>query len=287
LERCIAALRDGLGPDDELHVVSGPHPCHPGAARNLGVAHAKGDVLVFVDADVEVRGDALARFRAAFEQDPTLSATFGSYDDEPGEDGVVSSFRNLLHHHVHQGAAGEASTFWTGLGAVRRSAFENVGGFDPELRYLEDVDLGMRLAAKGHRIVLDPWVQGKHLKRWSLVEMTRTDFTGRALPWIDLVLRHRHSSSVLNLGWRHRLSAVAAAVAVVSVVAGRIRVALAAVVALVALNRDFYTLLARKLGLRGAGIGVALHGLHHLTGLAALPIGLARHFGRRGIVNER
>src|SRR5205807_8681242 len=63
------------------------------------------------------------------------------------------------------------STFWAGLGAVRRDAFEAVGGFDAE-RYLvpsvEDIDLGARLATTGHRIELDPAVQGTHLKAWSL-----------------------------------------------------------------------------------------------------------------------
>jgi glycosyltransferase involved in cell wall biosynthesis len=277
LDRCVNAIRAGLRPDDELHVVTDPARCHPGVARNRGAERTTGDVLVFVDADVEVRGDALDRFRAAFEQDAKLAATFGSYDDAPAEDGVVSAFRNLLHHHVHQRSSGKATTFWTGLGAIRRTAFDAVGGFDPNLRYLEDIDLGMRLSADGYRIVLQPGIQGKHLKHWSLWEMVRTDFVGRGIPWVELLLRHRHSTTVLNLGWRHRLSALAAVSGAFALLGGRVRTALGAAVALVSLNREFYALLLRRLGFAGAAVGVVLHALHHVVGIAAVPVALVRH----------
>ena len=132
---------------------------------------ASGDVLVFIDADIEIHPDAFSRIRRAFTADPGLAALFGSYDDSPEAEGVVSVFRNLLHHHVHQSAAGPATTFWGGIGAVRRDAFERVGGFDQE-RFaepsVEDIELGMRLTAAGAHILLDPDVQGKHLKRWTL-----------------------------------------------------------------------------------------------------------------------
>ena len=70
--------------------------------------------------------DALARVRAAFADDPGLTAVFGSYDDAP-PGGTVAAFRNLLHHHVHHRGAGPASTFWSGLGAIRRDAFLAAG----------------------------------------------------------------------------------------------------------------------------------------------------------------
>ena len=132
---------------------------------------------MFIDADIEIHGDAFVRIRAAFADDPGLVALFGSYDDRPAAPGVVSVFRNLLHHHVHQTSAGPATTFWGGIGAVRREAFESLGGFD-ENRYavpaVEDIELGMRLTAAGARIILDPAIQGTHLKRWTLAQMMRT-----------------------------------------------------------------------------------------------------------------
>ena len=167
LDRCLAAIRAGENAPDELIVVDGPPDAGPAEARNDGARRAVGDVVVFVDADVEVHSDAFARVRAAFDGDPALTAVFGSYDDAPFAPGIVSEFRNLLHHHVHHESAGEATTFWAGLGAVRRDAFLEAGGFDAEqypVPSIEDVELGLRLAAAGARIRLDPSVRGKHLK---------------------------------------------------------------------------------------------------------------------------
>jgi GT2 family glycosyltransferase len=272
LERCVAAL---AGADEVVVVESSPGP-GPAAARNEGAARATGDVLVFVDADVVVHPDALGRIRRAFNADPELAALFGSYDDEPEHPGVVSGFRNLLHHHVHQTAAGLATTFWAGLGAIRRDAFEAAGGFDAA-RYphpsVEDIDLGMRVAAAGGRIRLDPDVLGTHLKRWTLAGMLHTDFARRGVPWVELLLDGSGGSTALNLGWRHRLSALAVLAAVA---ARRRRVVAASVVALVALNIDFYALLLRRRGPVHAAAGVGLHALHHLAGIAAVPTAIVR-----------
>lgn len=277
LAACRFALLSGDSAPDELVVVEEPVEANAARARNLGASRAKGDVLVFVDADVEVRPDAIARIRAAFAGDPTLTALFGSYDDAPSAPGVVSAFRNLLHHHVHQEAPGPATTFWTGLGAVRRNAFEAVGGFDESVRMMEDIDLGMRLAAGGARIELDPTVQGTHLKSWTLWEMVRTDFRDRGIPWVQLLLRHRGSTTALNLGWRHRLSALVAVAGAVAVLCRRPFAALGAAAALVTLNRPFYRLLLRRRGPAEASVGVVLHALHHLASVASVPVGVLLH----------
>jgi Glycosyl transferase family 21 len=284
LERCLAAIRAAREPPDQLIAVTDPQLSSAAAARNAGGDRAGADVLVFIDSDVVVHADAFQRLRRAFAADPELSAIFGSYDERPEARGVVSSFRNLLHHHVHQTAAGRATTFWCGLGAVRRRDFERVGGFDARLSSMEDIDLGLRLASRGARIVLDPDLQGTHLKRWGLREMVRADFAARGMPWVALLLRQRSTGSraapdappparALNLSWRHRLSALASLVGVAALLLGRPRAALSAVAALLALNRAFYALLARRAGVRGLAAGVVLHVLHHLIALAAVPAG--------------
>jgi len=121
-ERCLDAIRRAMGPADELWVIEDPLRVSPAAARNDGAGRSGKAVLVFVDTDVAVHPDALDRLRLRFAADPQLDALFGSYDDVPTEPGTVSQFRNLLHHHVYQAAGGDASTFWAGLGAVRRDA---------------------------------------------------------------------------------------------------------------------------------------------------------------------
>ncbi len=184
-------------------------PRGPGCARNIGARHAHGDVVVFVDADVVVAPDTLALIDARM-QDRSIGAVFGSYDAYPSAPGTISQYRNLLHHYVHHENPGEASTFWAGCGAIRRTAFLAVGGFD-ERRFprpqIEDIELGYRLRAMGETIILDPHVQGKHLKRWTLQGMIRTDLRERAIPWMHLLIERREilSTGPLNLRWRQKV----------------------------------------------------------------------------------
>ncbi|MDQ4040546.1 MAG: glycosyltransferase family 2 protein, partial [Actinomycetota bacterium] len=207
LERCRAAIAAaGEGPE-EVIVVREPATGFPSVARNAGARHASGDVLVFVDADVAVRPDAFVRIRRAFAADPELTALFGAYDDAPAAPGVVPGFRYLLHHHIHREAAGPATTFWSGLGAVRRERFLDCGGFDEGRLWMEDVEFGLRLSATGGRILLDPEVQGTHLKSLTLRQMLVSDLRSRGVPWVILMLHRRERSTTLNLAWRHRAGA--------------------------------------------------------------------------------
>lgn len=284
LDRCLEAIRSGSSPPDELMVITEPRGAGPALARNQGASRADADVLVFVDADVLVHPDAIARIRAAFAADPSLTALFGSYDDSPEAPGAISGFRNLLHHHVHQAAAGRAMTFWAGLGAVRRDAFLAAGGFDAE-RYpvpsIEDIELGIRLSANGARIVLDPEVQGTHLKGWTLAGMLRTDLVHRGIPWVGVLLEPGASRETLNLGWRHRVSAAASLVGVAGIALRRPRMAAIGLVALVLLNRSLYALVWRRRGPLEAVAAVPIHGAHHLVGVVAALVGLATHGRRR------
>lgn len=280
LERCLRAIEEGDRPPDELVVQREPLGTGPAAARNAASAKTAADVLVFVDSDVEVGATALARIEQHFHDDPGLAAVFGSYDDDPADPGLASRYRNLLHHHVHSGAAGEAETFWAGLGAVRRNAFEAAGRFDAD-RYprasVEDIELGMRLRRQGARILLDPGIRGRHLKRWTAASMVATDFGRRGVPWMRLLLRDGSGSTALNLGWRRRLSAATSVALLASLLARRPRGAAAALLANLALDRNLYALLARRGGPRLLAAGIGLHQLHQLCAAASVPAAFLLH----------
>ncbi len=277
LARCLAAL-EHTGEDLELRVVAEPAGSGPAAARNRGATGAGGEILVFVDSDVEVHPDALRRLREALEADPGLDAVFGAYDERPAVRSHVSRFRNLLHHHIHVSSPGPAETFWAGLGAIRRDAFEASGGFD-DRRYprpsIEDVELGMRMRAAGARIELVPAARGTHLKRWTLRSMLHTDFAARGVPWVTLLLERGGAERSLNLGLRQRAAAAGAVLVVAAALARRPWLVAGALAAMAAPNTRFYALLVRTGGPRLALAGVALHLAHHLAAVASVPAGLA------------
>ncbi len=189
---------------------TGNRPVGPGQARNLGAHAARAPLVCFVDADVVVRRDTLAQMVALFDEDPGLAAAFGSYDDQPHAPGVLSQYRNLLHHFVHQHARDEASTFWAGCGAVRRQLFLSLGGFDPayDRPSIEDIELGYRIVASGHRIRLAKHVQVTHLKRWTFWGILKTDVRDRAAPWTALIQRTGRAPNDLNLDRASRISAL-------------------------------------------------------------------------------
>ncbi len=180
----------------------------PAAARNAGARQALHPYLFFIDADVCVHPSTIRQGVEVLAGSPSIDALFGSYDQSPGARNVVSQYRNLLHHYVHQGANREAFTFWSGCGAIKRSVFLEVGGFNTGYEHasIEDIDLGARLRKAGRRVVLVKEIQAQHLKKWTLLGMIETDVLKRAIPWTLLLLREGHLPNDLNLKSSQRLS---------------------------------------------------------------------------------
>lgn len=195
-----------------VRVIRLDQQCGPALARNHGVQAARGDVIFFTDADVLLHPDAIGKAAAALQSDTELAAVFGCYDDQPANPSFISQYRNLFHHWVHQTGAREASTFWTGCGAIRRNIFIEQGGFSQDFRRpsIEDIELGMRLRRSGYRICLLKDMLGKHMKQWKLWNMVRTDVFQRAIPWMMLVLRDGKPANNLNLDYKSRAATLLA-----------------------------------------------------------------------------
>jgi glycosyltransferase involved in cell wall biosynthesis len=192
----------------------------PGAARNLGATHATGTYLWFVDSDVVVADDA-ARILLSTLVATGAAAVIGSYDDRPAAGNFLSQYKNLVHHYYHHRGKAQASTFWGGCGAVERELFLRLGGFDAKrFRYpsIEDIEFGYRIGDAGGRIVLEPRLQGKHLKEWRFVNLVHTEVFRRALPWTRLMLERKDVTNDLNLGWGERARAVLALVTIAATV---------------------------------------------------------------------
>lgn len=256
----------------------------PARARNLGAEAASGDILFFIDADVTIAADTLSGVIVAFQQQPGLAALIGSYDDAPGAPNFLSQYKNLFHHYTHQSGFEEASTFWGACGAIRRDIFLKIGGFDERYRYpsVEDIELGYRLKRAGYRIQLCKSVQVKHLKRWEFSSLLRAEFFFRALPWSELIWRHRQFVNDLNLKVSSRISLlltygllIALGVAIWRPEAWII-VTLFSLLLLL-LNLPVYRFFQRKRGLGFAIRVIPWHWFYFLYGGLAFAIGTCRY----------
>jgi cellulose synthase/poly-beta-1,6-N-acetylglucosamine synthase-like glycosyltransferase len=310
LRECLTALISSAGADSEIIVVDDASTddtptgaarmgvrvlcmatnSGPAAARNYGASQAQGDILFFVDADVVIGAEAIHRIRQLLTEDPDLAAVFGSYDAHPRAKGVVSRYRNLLHHFVHQQGNAEASTFWAGCGAIRKAVFEAVGGFD-STRYrkpsIEDIELGYRLRQAGYRILLDKTLQGTHLKRWTLWSVIRTDVRDRAIPWARLILERKSAINDLNLKGEQRLCAGLVGVASILLPLAVLHLELfalptLALLTVTILNRKLYRFFAQQRGISFAAACMALHFLYYLySGLSYLFVLVDWHLRKR------
>ncbi len=184
----------------------------PAAARNSGAKAAGGDVVLFIDADVAVPRGIVGQIGDLFVSRPALAAAIGSYDEVPADPGFLSQYKNLYQRFMHQTSREDAFTFWGACGAIRRDVFVASGGFDERYRQpsIEDIELGYRLRASGHRIALEKTLEVTHLKRWTARSLIVSDVFRRAAPWSALILRHRRLHADLNLRRSHRVAVLAA-----------------------------------------------------------------------------
>lgn len=124
-----------------------------GAARNSGAASAKGDLLVFLDADTISAPDLLAAIRAFFGDHPDVAAASGVYAECNGGTDSFSRYLDLVESAMRSPALDRPApgTLSGSLCAIRREVFVASGGFAEDRRFaLEDIELGLRLTRAGH-----------------------------------------------------------------------------------------------------------------------------------------
>ncbi|MGW0563138.1 glycosyltransferase family 2 protein [Streptomyces sp. NPDC003016] len=160
---------DDASTDDSAELAAG-HPVTlvraernggPGATRNLGVRHATGEIVFFLDADLTMHPEAVAQAVELFEENPSYGAVFGIPDKEPlFAETLVGQYRILQYYYWRKSAEGMVSGGFYALGAVRRTAFLEAGWFNPALRQTEEIDHAERLAGR-HPMLLTSRIRGR------------------------------------------------------------------------------------------------------------------------------
>lgn len=116
-------------------------------ARNAGAREARGDVLVFLDADYRVLPSFLTRMACGYAADASIAGAGVRVALEPTEIDPIT--RSL--GYVGLMLLRRVRNMSFGVTTFRRECFEALGGFDEALYALEDVEILERLAGPAHR----------------------------------------------------------------------------------------------------------------------------------------
>jgi hypothetical protein len=178
-----------LGEGDELIVAdnSGTVPATPGVtvvparaerspahARNAGAEHAANDFMLFLDADCTPSKGLLDAYFAT-PVEPAVGALAGGVVSAAGGRTLAARYgaaRGFLSQEAHLAHPYRPRAVAANL-MVRRSAFEQLGGFFEGLRAAEDTDFSWRLQEAGWLLQIRPQARVEHRYRASISELRR------------------------------------------------------------------------------------------------------------------
>lgn len=158
--------------------------------RNVGAHAVRGELLFFFDDDAALpSADVLVRLADAFVDDDRLGvAQPRGADPHSG----VTARRWVPRVRAGRGSGGDVAVFWEGVCCIRRSAFEEVGGWPGHFFYgHEGIDLAYRLIDHGWRLRYLPdiivnhpaTVPTRHVVYYRMNARNRVWVARRNLPW--------------------------------------------------------------------------------------------------------
>ena len=195
-----------------MHLVVQPANRGPAAARNAAVAATTSEVIVFVDADVLLPPDFLARLALHYEHGADSVAVEAKV---PTADAACERFFQAQHHYLY---GDDRDVGWSQAFSCRRSLAVRAGLFAEELPVPggEDGEFVQRLSTCTNRCVIDKTIVVHHVTPSTIGEFWR-QWQGRGVA-VPFVRRRMHHTTWPSIIVERLAAAVWSALLVVSVV---------------------------------------------------------------------
>lgn len=177
--------------DHLVRVIDTGRPVSAAVARNRGAEHARGDFLLFVDADCLLARDALEHLLGA--AGDGYGALVGGVVPETGRYWVLASNLMTFPGYLTLDAPGERDCLPSFCLVVPRAVWQQVGPFAE--RYhgasAEDLDLSFRMRQAGLRLGCTPLAAVRHRPDRNNLGAIWRQHIGFGVAWLDIYHRYR------------------------------------------------------------------------------------------------
>jgi glycosyltransferase involved in cell wall biosynthesis len=176
-------------------------------AMNLGVKHARGDLIMIMSAHATYEKSFISR-SVALSKEYNADNVGGTWNMHPRKDGNIDRAITRASSHpfgvgnaLYRTISADKEPRWAdtaAYGCYKREVFERIGLFNEQLVHSQDIEFNLRLKKAGGKTLLVPGNVINYYARSGFLSFCKYNFTNGV--WVILPFLY---SSILPVSWRH------------------------------------------------------------------------------------